>query len=453
VAAGRIADSRARLLPTVKRAQELHLAALESEGLEALGDVEISVRNFQESRRNFEGAVRAAEVAGDDAAAARVLARLVSLVGWRLDKPEEARTWAALAGGVLERIGGDRLTEARLAEGIGDTEWQAGQRANSLIAYRKSLALYIAEQGEESVDVARLHSSVGWVLTEQGELSAAREELQRSRVIRERLLGAGHPTLGTTWNELSALASERRDTRESLRCARLTQEISTAQFGRESGRVTRARLTVALTLALDGQAQEALTELELLRPLLEQAPDELLGARIEYQRAHLVALTRLGRLDEAITEGKTWLAESERQYGQAHPDVALLADVLAEAQFLSGQFADALKGSERYLAMKAALGGADSPLTGETLLRSARAHLALGKALEAVPRAERALVALEKGPLDRATRGEARLVLAQALVGSGGEKARALLLVQEAKEDALAASDEKLLARIAALKL
>ena len=41
--------------------------------------------------------------------------------------------------GKLDRIGGDRLIEAQLAEGIGDTEWQAGQRANSLTAYRKSL--------------------------------------------------------------------------------------------------------------------------------------------------------------------------------------------------------------------------------------------------------------------------------------------------------------------------
>ena len=451
-AAGRFEESRKRLAPSVKRAQELKLAALESEGLEALADLEYQLRNWQDSRRMLEGAVRAAEVAGDDVSAARVLARLVSLVGWRLDKPDEARTWAALAGGVLERIGGDRLIEAILAEGLGDTEWQAGQRAISLTAYRKSLALYVEEQGEESVDVARLHSSVGWVLTEQGELSLAREELQRSRVIRERLLGAGHPTLATSWSELSALAWERRDFQESLRCARLNLDIA-EQFGDQSVRVLRGRLLVAMTLPLIGQSQEALVELNTLRPLLEANPDELIGAQIEFQRGHMMALNRLGRMQEAIAEGKTWIAEVERQRGQAHPDAAALADTIAEAEFLSGHYAEAITGSERYLAMKAALGGADSPLTGETLLRSARAHLALGKAVEAAPRAERALVALEKGPLDRRTRGEARLVLAEALLGSGGEQARAQLLAQGAKEDALSANDEKLLARIAALKL
>ena len=451
-AAGRLPDSRARLVPTIKRAQELKLPALESEGLEALGELELQARNFVEARRAFEGAVRAAEVAGDDPAAARVLSRLVSLVGWRMDKPDEARTWAALASGVVERIGGDRLTEAHLAEGIGDTEWQAGQRAVSLTAYRKSLALYVEEQGEESVDVARLRGSVGWVLIEQGELSAAREELQKSRLIRERLLGAGHPTLGITYNELSMLAMERRDMHEALRCSKLTTEIA-QQLGGDSSRMIRSRITTALMLVLAGQPQEGLEDLERLGPLLEPAPDELADTLTEYQRAHVLALTRMGRFKEAIAEGQTWLVEKERRYGQVHPEVAALADAIAEASFASGKYEDAIKGSERYLSMKAALGGADSPLTGETLLRSAQAHLAVGKPVEATPRAERALVALEKGPLERGTRGEARRVLAEALLRSGGEKARILLLAQQAKEDALAVNDLKLLARIAALKL
>ena len=450
LAAGRFVDSRARLTPTIRRAQELKLAALESEGLEALGDLEQQARNFAEARRVFELAVRAAEVAGDDAAAARILSRLITIVGWRMDKPDEARTWAALARGIVERIGGDRLIEARIAEGVGDTEWQAGQRALSLTAYRKSLGLYLEELGEESVDVARLRSSVGWVLTEQGELTAAREELEKSRAIRERLLGPGHPTLASTWNELSTLAMEQRDTHEALRCAKLTGDLA-AQLGPDSARMTRARLSIAMMRALDGQPQPALEELDALRPRLERTPDEMVGALAEYQRAHVMALTRLGRLKEALSEGKTWLAEGERRWGQAHPDVAALGDAVAEAAFRSGLWAEALSGSERYLAMKAALGGADSPLTGETLLRSAQAHLALKRAAEAVPRAERALVALEKGPLDRRTHGEARLVLAEALSRAGGEKERALLLLQQAKEDAHAAGDEKLLARIAAL--
>lgn len=69
-----------------------------------------------------------------------------------------------------------------------------------------------------------------------------------------------------------------------------------------------------------------------------------------------------------------------------------------------------------------------------------------------MPRAERALTALEKGPLSRALRGEARLVLAEALLRAGGQKERAVLLLQQAKEDGHASNDARLLQRIAALE-
>ncbi|MDP1826503.1 MAG: serine/threonine-protein kinase [Archangium sp.] len=450
LAAGRFPAARTRLTSTVQQAQQLKLSALESEGLEALGDLEQQSRNFSEARRVFEQAVRAAEVAGDDAAAARILSQLISVVGWRLDKPDEARTWAALASGIVERIGGDRSIEARIAEGIGDTEWQAGQRAVSLESYRKSLALYLAEQGEESVDVARLRSAVGWVLTEQGELTLARQELERSRAIRERLLGPGHPTLASSWNALSTLAMELRDTREAVRCAKLMESLM-QQLGPDSPRVLRARLSTAEMMVFDQQAQAGLAELELIRHRLETAPDEMVGAWSEFQRAHVLALTQLGRAKEALAEGRVWLAEGTKRWGAGHPDVASVADAVGEAAFAEGLWAEAIDASERYLAMKAALGGADAPLTGATLLRSARAHLALGKATEALPRAERALVALERGPLDRRTHGEARLALAEALLRTGGPKDRVQTLLQQAKEDALSVGDDKLLSRITKL--
>ena len=103
----------------------------------------------------------------------------------------------------------------------------------------------------------------------RNELTAAREELQPSRVIRERLLGEKHPMLATTWNELAALASERRDSREALRCSRLTTEIAAMQFGPDSPRVIRARLTEA------GMRAERLQKVRQKDPALDVAATEL----------------------------------------------------------------------------------------------------------------------------------------------------------------------------------
>ncbi len=446
--AGRHVDARMRLSVAATRAAELKLPALESEAREALGDLELNVRDFMAARRAYELALRAAEVAGDDAAAARIVSHLVSLVGWRLERPDEARTWAALAAGITERIGGDPLTEARIEEGLGDTEWQDGKRAQALAAYRKSLAMYVKAGGEETLDVARLRSSAGWVLTEQGELKAAREELERSRAIREHLLGSGHPTLADTWNELASLATEQRDDAEAVRCTKLM--LALVEQSGSPIRTIQVRASMAnAEVFLDPAA--ALAELEGVRPLMEKT-EVIQASWTEFHRVHVQALTLLGRSKEALTEGRVWLAEDERRLGKTHPDVASLANALSMAAFAQGLWAEAIEGAERYLAMKAALGGADSPRTGVTLLRSAQAHLASKRAVEATPRAERALTALEQGPLDRALRGEARRTLAEALLALKQQPERAELLLQQAKEDAQASGDIALLARIAKLQ-
>ncbi|MFT3712758.1 MAG: serine/threonine-protein kinase [Archangium sp.] len=442
VAAGRVEVARSELEAASRRTGELKLFALEADARDALAELNSLERRFIEARQQFTLALRAAEVAGDDATAARVLSRMVSLVGWRLGKPDEARTWASLASGILERIGGDTLIAARIEEGLGDAEWQDGNRARSLVAYRQSLSLYVKAEGEQTLDVARVRSSAGWVLTEQGELDAARKEIDASRVLREQLLGPGHPTLADTWNDLSVLAAEQRNYAEALANEQMAVQLSGSLLARRLA----AEITLATTLVYAGKPADALTLAEALRPQIDI--DTTAASWVEYGRIRVLALTRLGRLKEAWSEGRTTLTEQERKLGKLHPEVVATADVLSETALALEQWQEAADLSERYLAMKATLGGADSPKTGETLLRSAQAHLELGKVMEAAPRAERALAALEKGRPDRRIRAEARRVLAAALLKTGGEPSRVTALLQEAKEEALAEGDTALVEKI-----
>src|SRR5205814_544791 len=140
-------------------------------------ELENEARRYPQSEEAFLRSVRQAEVAGDDHTSALALTEMVSLVGWHLERPPQGRALAAIAQGKLERLGGDERIAARLAEGIGDAEWQAGNRVAALTAYRDALTRFSALEGTDGLDVARLHSSLGWVLTEQGALSDARVEL------------------------------------------------------------------------------------------------------------------------------------------------------------------------------------------------------------------------------------------------------------------------------------
>ena len=196
----------------------------------------------------------------------------------------------------------------------------------ALAAYRRSLALYVAEQGAESLDVARLYSSTGWVLTEQGELEAARETLERSRVMRVRLLGPGHPSLGESLNELAMLALEQRDLEASVRYARQNLAVI-APLGL-SRRTLSAQASLMATLAASEPA-EALALFDEARTALEGA--ELSSPVREFQQSHVEALVAVGREKEALTEGRVWLAERERALGKVHPDVLTLAAGVSRA--------------------------------------------------------------------------------------------------------------------------
>ncbi len=442
--AGRVTEARPQLEGLAVRTSQLKLPALEAEVRESLGELLLLERDFAAARVEHEKGVRAAEIAADDATAARLLARMVSLVGWRLNRPEEGRTWAALASGILERAGGDVETEARIEEGLGDVEWQAGNRAESLAAYRRSLALYRQAVDEETLDVARLHSSVGWVLTEQGDFDAARKELEASRLIRERLLGPEHPALGDTWNELASLAAELREYGEAVRCEEKSRHVVEGM----PRRYDVAEVSVAQMLIFAGRAGEATEIME--RPREPSMKSSTPATWLEYGRMRILYLLGVGRLREALTEGRATLAEQERAFGTTQPEVTLTADALSEATSAAGLWRETVELTERFLAMKAKLGGSDTPRTGESLLRNAHALLMLKRPADAVSRAERALAAIEKGKPDPALRGEARRVLAEALRGAGGKEEVVAQLLEQARDDAQTSGDAALLKRLPA---
>jgi len=412
--AGRFAEARKRIEPALAQSRALDLPTLRAEAEQALGTLELEAEHFPAAVAALGRAAAAAEEAGDDLAAARALASMVSAVGWRLERPDEARTLAALAQGIVARLGGDLLLTATLGEGVGDTEWQAGNRAESLRAYRAALADYEKVQGPESVDVARLHSSIGWVLTVQGELNAARAEFERSKAIREKLLGADHPALANTWNELSALEIELGDYPAAVASARRELEVSLL-IGADSPAVFRARIGLSAALARGGKPEEALRAVKDGEAMMATLPSVTDVAVTELVRIKVEALAAQQKLDEAVKAGRAGLAEAERKLGAEHPDVVPLSLSLAAPLAALGQHAEALALCDRFVAVQERTGAQRAPRLPEALSQGALSLLALGRGGEAIPRLERAAKLLESPESNRQMRPVNELRLAQAL--------------------------------------
>ncbi|MBL8950887.1 MAG: serine/threonine protein kinase [Myxococcaceae bacterium] len=431
VSAGRFDAARERISSALQISRALKLPAQQAECGLALGELERDTKRFQAARAALQDAVRQAEAAGDDELAARALTLLVTVVGWRLERPDEARSFALIATGKLDRLGGNPRIEASLAEALGDAEWQAGNRAASLAAYQKALAGFTALEGEEGLSVARLHSSLGWVLTEQGSLSEARVELNTSLKTREKLLGAEHPTLISSWNELSTLALAMGDVPEAVRTQERALELARKSLGNDSPAVARMALNLSQALVPAGRVAEADTLVESARELLDRHPDAPVSLQVEWVRQRGQVDAALSRFAVAEQHARDGLTKAVSAFGEKHPQAALFHLDLARA--LSGQkkWRDALVEYDTFARLEEGLGAGAEPETVLALAESGGVLVELKRGAEALERLEQAvrLLPLDKGNHARA--GHARLLLAQALWPT--EPARAKTVALEAR--------------------
>lgn len=425
VAAGRLSTARERLDPAVNEAAALAAAALLSEAWEAKGELERSFGKYSDARTAFERAAQSSLAAGDDVAAARQVAALVSLVGWRLEKPAEGLMLASIGRGLLERIGGDRAISAGLEEGVGDAQWQSGDRTASLVSYRKALDALVALHGTEHLDVARLKSSIGWVLNEQGQVNEARVMLEESHGVRERLLGPDHPELAETWKELATLANGLGDPHEAVRCFEKSLAIHRKNLEPDSPRVTRNMVNLAEALIEADRAPEAVTHLAVARQNLERMTDHAPSWTVHYLRVNARSLSATGRHAEAEKEIEEAVRISSRQLGASHPGTAGTLRIQGQVLLAAAKDKEALAAFERFLALAPKLTTVNDPDVPSALVGSAQALQRLGRTAEAIVRYERALGLYAPMPGRHRAKAEAQLGLAEALWGSTGDRARA----------------------------
>ena len=175
----------------------------------------------------------------------------------------------------------------------------------------RGLKRSLPKQGPQSPDVARLKSDLGWVLMEQGALVEARAELEQSRAIREAVLGADHPALGSSWSELASLADALGDMDEAVRCMERALAIDVLAKGEDSVGVARKRLGLAVQLTSAGRAAEAVAPLRLAQATIARRPESPPSTRVLATRTAAKIEADLGRPAEAVKLGQEALTTAE----------------------------------------------------------------------------------------------------------------------------------------------
>jgi tetratricopeptide (TPR) repeat protein len=422
-AAGKYSDSRVLLAPAVELALKLSVAEVEAEAQADLGELERVSGHFEAARDAYLMSAAAAERAGDDGAVVRALARLASIVGWHLENPPQGLQFEALAAGVLSRLGGNELLEADLSDALGDVEWQAGRRRASIEAYRKSLRAYSKVRGPEDLDVARVRSSLAWVLMESGELDEAEREFRRTLAIREKLLGSEHPSQAASWSYLSTLELQRGSI-EAIRSQQRAIEITEEAQGRDNPLLANSLINLGIYDVAFERPEEALEVLDRAESLLSKTGAASAGSRLLLLQARAGALSLMEKHAEAVRLAREVLEKTKAAYGQDHPRTSVAGVHLARylvylgkaqegldllAPVLEGPRADSLNPAEK----------------AEVAVVRADALRRLSRWRDAQAQAERALQILGGVTSDPAEEGEARFTLAQVLWDGAVDKSQA----------------------------
>jgi eukaryotic-like serine/threonine-protein kinase len=267
------------------------------------------------------------EVAGEAAA------RLVFVLGERMDRFEDARTWALHAEIEIEAAGSPEL-RALLLNNLGQSFLRQQRHAEAAEHLQKAVDLATRALGPEHPDVGRWLNNLGLVAKEQGHYEQAEAHNRKALAIIEPALGPEHPHVAILTYNLGQVLQAQGDREQ----AALHYRSALAKMERslDSGHLLMAwpLLSLAALHLEGGQPAKALPLAEHALRVLEAHPDaasDIAEARFTVARAlaaagqdmpRAIALARQARAayraaaspadKRALADVETWLSVHAR---------------------------------------------------------------------------------------------------------------------------------------------
>ena len=288
----------------------------------------------------------AAEAARDDRRKARVALRLAHANSFAKLDFKRAAEWLDQGSAIIEALGGDAELEGLLLHERGNYYIRQGKYAESLVWYRRALAIRQKVSGGQWAVMETLHN-IGIAEKEVGSVERALDALVEATRIVETMLGPSHPELVEELENLSWVQIAAGKNAEGLRSSQLALQLATQVLGPDHPRTGVAMLYAASALNVnllfaDGaqlahRATELVTDVE---------------RRLDAHTVEGKALVGLGRPRDALATLETGLADAEKGLGR---DNAALSRVLVEighVHVAMGNFAAAVAPLERGLALR-----------------------------------------------------------------------------------------------------
>jgi tetratricopeptide (TPR) repeat protein len=299
----------------------------------------------------------------------------------------------------------------RLLNRTGRYLWERGRYAEAETLHERALAIAEHSVGADHPDVAISLNNLANIHYDRGRYGEAQALHERALAIREKALGSNHPHVAMSLNNLANVHYDQGRYGEAQALYERALTIRERSLEPDHIDIATSLSNLASVHFDQGRYAEA-------RALYERAlaiTERILGANHPFVARSLNNLANNswheGRHAEAEALYERALVISEGAVGPNHPDVAYSLDGLGNVQAKRGQYAEAKALYERALTIREHAFGPDHPLVARSLDGLGRLYTEQGQYDEARLLHERALAILER------SRGADHVDLAETLVG------------------------------------
>ena len=329
---GSYSEAIAVATDAAREASATEYRPLEAEALFLLGDLEDDVGEYRASEQTLIRAASAALAGRHEVVQARAFTALVTEIGLRQARFEEAHAWELLAESAASHA--DPFVRGEVQRNLGRLFYREGKFSDAREAIERCLAIWGPSLGGEDLAMAGPLTDLGNAFFSEARYAEAAATYLRSIAVLEKTLGPGNSRLGANVNNLGEVYTKLGDYPRAVEALERARSLWEGSLGADHPKV-------ALALYNIGEATRR-----------RGAPEQALAY---YARA---------------------LAIDEKAFGPDHPDVAMVLTGIGEADLALGKPAVAVALLERSLAFRAAH-------TGDIVER-ADTEFALCRALTAV---------------------------------------------------------------------
>jgi tetratricopeptide (TPR) repeat protein len=285
-----------------------------------VGSLLAAAGEYGTSAEDLERAYFVAEQAGDDVIAFEAAARLVTIVGNDLARPDDGRTWARHAEAACDRMGRPRLRRANLLSNLSRVEFEQGHYDEAYALVGEARQIY-REHEPRGLREARATLNIGAIQDARGHLDEAIATYEDAREM-FRDIGAKLPEVATVTNNLGIVRSKRGEPETGLQLLKSALQLRREIYGEDHPEVAAALGNVGIALRRLGRYDEALETMEATTVAFERihGPDHPMVASAVFNEG--TALHDLGRDEAAKVKCERGVEIWERTLGPEHPMVA-----------------------------------------------------------------------------------------------------------------------------------